>query len=222
VPRRTPDYRGSCLERAPRSWGLASRLTLGFDEPTVALKAYRPGQTSVGRLETRDDYALWPVVFETARREKRAGLSAWAYILIQDRCPAARPFPQTRRQRLRTECVDDAADMIPLSAAWPATGNAPAPAAAVAPSTPATAHKLPHRRSLRPHPQTRLPRDPVRAVNYLDLQVHTGEIYGFLGPDGAGKTALVRIFTFTTLLRPTRSWSRATTSSARPTTSAAR
>jgi ABC-2 type transport system ATP-binding protein len=44
-------------------------------------------------------------------------------------------------------------------------------------------------------------RSRVRAVDGLDLEVHTGEIYGFLGPNGAGKTTLVRILT--TLLRPT-------------------
>ncbi|MEJ7570289.1 MAG: hypothetical protein WKF41_18760, partial [Gaiellaceae bacterium] len=31
-------------------------------------------------------------------------------------------------------------------------------------------------------------RAPIRAVDNLDLTVHTGEIYGFLGPNGAGKT----------------------------------
>ena len=39
------------------------------------------------------------------------------------------------------------------------------------------------------------PRAPIRAVDHLDLSVHTGEIYGFLGPNGAGKTTLVRILT---------------------------
>ncbi len=65
-------------------------------------------------------------------------------------------------------------------------------------------------------------RDPIRAVDNLDLQVHTGEIYGFLGPNGAGKTTLVRILT--TLLRPTSGSALVAglTWSARPTPSAAR
>src|SRR5689334_21188598 len=33
----------------------------------------------------------------------------------------------------------------------------------------------------------------VRAVNGLDLQVHTGECFGLLGPNGAGKTTTVEI-----------------------------
>ena len=37
------------------------------------------------------------------------------------------------------------------------------------------------------------PSNPIRAVDNLDLQVHTGEIYGFLGPNGAGKTTLARM-----------------------------
>jgi len=40
----------------------------------------------------------------------------------------------------------------------------------------------------------------VRAVNGLNLEVHSGEIFGFLGPNGAGKTTSIRILT--TLTRP--------------------
>ena len=58
-----------------------------------------------------------------------------------------------------------------------------------------------HRRSASPHAvqvtalvrEFGSPRNPIRAVDNLDLQVHTGEIYGFLGPNGAGKTTLVRM-----------------------------
>ncbi|MFI7642484.1 ATP-binding cassette domain-containing protein [Nonomuraea sp. NPDC049400] len=33
----------------------------------------------------------------------------------------------------------------------------------------------------------------VRALNGLDLTVHTGEVHGFLGPNGSGKTTTLRI-----------------------------
>src|SRR2546422_3741611 len=33
----------------------------------------------------------------------------------------------------------------------------------------------------------------VRAVDGLDLTVHSGEIYGFLGVNGAGKTTAIRL-----------------------------
>ncbi len=41
----------------------------------------------------------------------------------------------------------------------------------------------------------------VKAVDGIDLLVHSGEIFGFLGPNGAGKSTVVRMLT--TLLRPT-------------------
>lgn len=40
----------------------------------------------------------------------------------------------------------------------------------------------------------------TRALNSLDFSVNKGEIFGFIGPDGAGKTSLFRILT--TLLLP--------------------
>src|SRR5688500_14828352 len=43
--------------------------------------------------------------------------------------------------------------------------------------------------------------DEVYAVRGVDIEVAAGEIYGFLGPDGAGKTTTVRMLT--TLLLPT-------------------
>src|SRR5207342_3983342 len=33
----------------------------------------------------------------------------------------------------------------------------------------------------------------VRALDGLDLTVHTGEVHGFLGPNGSGKTTTLRI-----------------------------
>src|ERR687889_437858 len=34
---------------------------------------------------------------------------------------------------------------------------------------------------------------PTRALDGLDLVVHTGEVHGFLGPNGAGKTTTLRV-----------------------------
>ena len=33
----------------------------------------------------------------------------------------------------------------------------------------------------------------VKALDGLDLEVHSGEIHGFLGPNGAGKSTTLRI-----------------------------
>ena len=41
----------------------------------------------------------------------------------------------------------------------------------------------------------------VRAVDGVDLAVHSGEVFGFLGPNGAGKTTVIRMLI--TLLAPT-------------------
>ena len=43
---------------------------------------------------------------------------------------------------------------------------------------------------------------PVKALQDVDLDVHTGEIFGLLGPNGAGKTTLVKILL--SIVRPTR------------------
>ena len=62
----------------------------------------------------------------------------------------------------------------------------------------------------------------VRAVDGVDLAVAGGSVYGVLGPNGAGKTTTIRMLA--TLLRPdggSRACS-ATTSSPRPSRSAAR
>ncbi len=44
-------------------------------------------------------------------------------------------------------------------------------------------------------------RKHVRAVNQLNLEVHSGQVYGFLGPNGAGKTTTIRLLL--DLIRPT-------------------
>ncbi len=41
----------------------------------------------------------------------------------------------------------------------------------------------------------------IKAVDGIDLSIPEGKIFGFLGPNGSGKTTTVRILT--TLLRPT-------------------
>jgi ABC-2 type transport system ATP-binding protein len=41
----------------------------------------------------------------------------------------------------------------------------------------------------------------TRALDHLDLTVHTGEVHGFLGPNGAGKTTSLRMIAG--ILRPT-------------------
>ena len=41
----------------------------------------------------------------------------------------------------------------------------------------------------------------IRAVDGIDLSIDRGEVFGFLGPNGSGKTTTVRMLT--TLLRPT-------------------
>lgn len=42
---------------------------------------------------------------------------------------------------------------------------------------------------------------PVRAVNHLDLEVPSGTVFGFLGPNGSGKTTTIRLLLG--LLEPT-------------------
>ena len=44
-------------------------------------------------------------------------------------------------------------------------------------------------------------RPPLRAVDGIDFVVHEGEVFGFLGPHGAGKTTTIRMLTG--LARPT-------------------
>jgi len=41
----------------------------------------------------------------------------------------------------------------------------------------------------------------VRAVDGVDLDIDSGQIFGFLGPNGSGKTTMVKMLT--TILAPT-------------------
>src|SRR3984893_9339600 len=41
----------------------------------------------------------------------------------------------------------------------------------------------------------------LRAVDHLDMTIHTGETFGLIGPNGSGKTTLIRMLVG--LMRPT-------------------
>src|SRR5260370_14018536 len=41
----------------------------------------------------------------------------------------------------------------------------------------------------------------LRAVDQLDMTIHTGETFGLIGPNGSGKTTLIRMLVG--LMRPT-------------------
>jgi ABC-2 type transport system ATP-binding protein len=47
---------------------------------------------------------------------------------------------------------------------------------------------------------------PVRAVQALDLSIERGEIFGLIGPDGSGKTTVLRLLA--AILDPTSGWAR--------------
>lgn len=48
--------------------------------------------------------------------------------------------------------------------------------------------------------------DEVHALKDINLKVESGEIFGLIGPDGAGKSSLMRILA--TLLYPTKGWTK--------------
>ncbi len=62
----------------------------------------------------------------------------------------------------------------------------------------------------------------VKALQGVSFEAKRGTVLGILGPNGAGKTTTVKVLS--TLLRPDRAvrWSRDTTSSRTPPTSAVR
>lgn len=53
---------------------------------------------------------------------------------------------------------------------------------------------------------TKVYRNAVTAVDHIDLKVNEGEIFGFLGPNGTGKTTTIKLLT--TLVRPTKGYAR--------------
>ncbi len=66
-------------------------------------------------------------------------------------------------------------------------------AQAAAPSTPAAPEAIVQTRSLSKTYRDFWGRQKVRALKPLDLEVHRGEIFGLLGPNGSGKTTTIKL-----------------------------